>query len=107
MPREPTGDPVLEAEIERAMRPYRSLLPPDMQDVFEDILVMAYTEHPVGRAILARLRPQRVTSESGPRAILDDAGPAEAARPDAASQGGDERSGKSSSGAPRRRGPGR
>jgi hypothetical protein len=72
MPRKPTGDATLEAEIERAMRPYRNLLPPEMQEVFENLIVMAFTEHPVGRIHLERLRPPPVTGRSGPRAILND-----------------------------------
>lgn len=72
MPRKPTGDDVLEAEIERAMRPYRRLLPPEMQEVFEDLLVMAYTEHPAGQAILGRLRPRAEPGGSGPRAVFND-----------------------------------
>jgi hypothetical protein len=55
------------------MVPYRPLLPPEMQDVFEDLLVMAFTEHPVGQAVLARLRPRVEPSGSGKRAILSDA----------------------------------
>jgi hypothetical protein len=54
------------------MVPYRPLLPPEMQDVFEDLIVMAFTEHPVGQAILARLRPRVEPSGSGKRAILSD-----------------------------------
>ena len=79
MPRKPTGDPVLEERIEHAMRPCRSLLPEDMQEVFEDILVMAYTEHPMGQAILRRLRPQATVSRSGPRPIVED-GPSDEER---------------------------
>jgi hypothetical protein len=74
MPRKPTGDATLDAQIDRAMRPYRSLLPPEMQDVFEDLVVMGFREHPVGQALLERLRPSPATHESGPRDTLKDMG---------------------------------
>jgi hypothetical protein len=90
MPRKPTGDATLEAEIERAMRPYRSLLPPEMQEVFENLIVMAFTEHPVGRTHLERLRPQAVTGKSGPRAALTETG----AQPDHPTLHPDARSGE-------------
>jgi hypothetical protein len=86
MPRKPTGDAVLEAEIERAMRPYRALLPAEMQEVFEDILVMAYTEHPAGQRILGRLRPHAEPGGSGRRAIVKELGDGEEPRADSASQ---------------------
>lgn len=73
MPCKPTGDSHLDAEIDRAMVPYRSLLPPEMQEVFEDLLMMAFTEHPVGQAILSRMRPRAAPNGSGKRGILDDA----------------------------------
>lgn len=88
MQRKPTGDPVLDAEIERAMRPYRDLLPPEMQEVFEDMLVAAYTEDPRGKAIVAGLRERVVPGKSATRAIVSEGGAPNEARPDDASQAG-------------------
>jgi hypothetical protein len=103
MPRNPTGDAHLDAEIDRAMIPYRPLLPPEMQDVFEGLLVMAFTEHPVGQAFLTRLRPRVEPSGSGKRAILGDAEKAtpesDRASPDSR-RGGDARRARSSHRAP-------
>jgi hypothetical protein len=49
-------DPVLAAEMERALRPYEGLVPPQMLLVLRDILRNALTEHPVGRTLLDRVR---------------------------------------------------
>ena len=88
MQRKPTGDPVLDAEIERAMRPYRGLLPPEMQEVFEDMLVAAYTEDPRGKAILAGLRERVAPGKSASRAIVSEEGVPGEGQPDGVSRGG-------------------
>jgi hypothetical protein len=58
-------DPVLEAEVERAIEPYRALLPPEMLEVLRGLVEMAYLEHPYGQRILHHLRPPPRMSESG------------------------------------------
>ena len=57
-------DPVLDAEVEHAIAPYRGLVSPEMLDVLRDIAVRTYTEHPAGQRILRHLR-QAVPSGSG------------------------------------------
>ena len=49
-------DPVLDAEVEHAIAPYRGLVSPAMLDVLRDIAMRAYTEHPAGQRILRHLR---------------------------------------------------
>src|SRR5262249_41219548 len=61
-PQEPTmnatsKDPVLEAELERALAPYRDVLPPDVLEEFRDALEDALNTHPVGSLLLKRLQP--------------------------------------------------
>jgi hypothetical protein len=58
-------DPVLEAEVERAMKPYKKLLPPKMQAVFRENLVRALTQDPKGKALLDKVRPGPLVTESG------------------------------------------
>ena len=60
-------DPVLEAELDRAIEPYRALLPPELLAELRESLADALTTHPVGRSLLDRVRPQPVVESSGPR----------------------------------------
>ena len=57
-------DPVLDAEVEHAIAPYRGLVSPEMLDVLRDIAVRAYIEHPAGQRILRHLR-EAIPSGSG------------------------------------------
>jgi hypothetical protein len=59
------GDPVLEAQIERALEPYRAFLSPETLDVFRAFLADALTTHPVGSSLLARVRPRIAPLQSG------------------------------------------
>ena len=61
--------PLLEAEVERALAPYRALLTPELLEVFRDELILALIEDPAGAALLQRVRPVAMVSVSGPRAI--------------------------------------
>jgi hypothetical protein len=70
------------------MKPYRSILPREMQETFEDILVMSFTEHPVGQALLARTRPRAEPSGSGSRAIIEQAGKEQRAQSSRGTSGG-------------------
>ncbi len=66
---EPPDDPALEAELARALDPYRDLLTPELQDELREILADALTTHPVGSRLLERLRPPvsgEVERESAP-----------------------------------------
>lgn len=49
-------DPLLAAEIERAIEPYRGLVPPQMLLVLRNIARMSLTEDPLGRQLLERMR---------------------------------------------------
>ena len=57
-------DPVLEAELDRAMKPYNHL-PRAMRKAFRDNLRRALTEDPKGKALLDRVRPPPIVTESG------------------------------------------
>jgi hypothetical protein len=61
-------DPVLEAELERALDPYRGVLPADLFAELRASLADALTTHPVGKALLDRVRPPPGQQKSGPRA---------------------------------------
>ena len=58
-------DPVLEAEIERALAPYKALLPPDMLEVFRAELERALTQDPVGKRLLRAVKPTQAVDHSG------------------------------------------
>ena len=64
-----SSDPFFEAEVERALRPYRALLTPELVEVFRDELILALVEHPEGAALLRRVRPVAMVTESGPQPI--------------------------------------
>ena len=58
-------DPVLEAELARALAPYRELLSPELLAELRETLADALTTHPVGSALLDWLRPAPVVARSG------------------------------------------
>lgn len=62
---QPEEDPALRAELERALEPYRELLPPEMLQHFRETLADALTTHPVAARLLERVRPQPVVVASG------------------------------------------
>lgn len=70
-------DPVLAAEMERALAPYRSLVPPDMLEVLRDTLRHALTQHSVGKDLLDRARaierrpPMKSGEETKERTAVD------------------------------------
>ena len=49
-------DPILEAEIERALAPYRNLLPPDAIEEMRSVLAEILLSHPVTSLYLERIR---------------------------------------------------
>lgn len=57
-------DPILNAEVENAIAPYRDLLPPEMVDVLRATVLQAYTEHPCGQRILQGLREDAATTNA-------------------------------------------
>ncbi len=61
-----TDDPILDGEVEHALAPYRSLLPPEALAILRATLLQAYTEHPAGQRILEHLRAEAANvGESG------------------------------------------
>jgi hypothetical protein len=52
----PEEDPILRAELDRALAPYKKLVPPKMLEVMRENLRHALTEHPVGKALVDRVR---------------------------------------------------
>jgi hypothetical protein len=76
-------DPVLEAEVEHAIAPYRGLLSPELLDVLRDNVIRAYTEHPVGQRILRHLREAIPTGSGTVNVTLPNRAPGAAATADA------------------------
>lgn len=62
---EPTTNPFLEAEIERALAPYVDLLAPEALAEFRDALLDALTSHPVATDLVRRLAPAPEVASSG------------------------------------------
>jgi hypothetical protein len=70
MPNEPSEDPSLydafiEEHVERALAPYRGVLPPEVLSAFADELWIFLTTHPVAERMLSRIRPREVLATSG------------------------------------------
>jgi hypothetical protein len=55
----------LEAEIERALTPYRDLVTPELLEIMRGELERALTKDPVGQALLKQVRPPPVVDQSG------------------------------------------
>lgn len=75
-------DPVLVAEVQRAIEPYRRMFPPEVVLVMEEILEHALTTHPVGVKLLDRVRPRaaRERSDTRPKDGVAEAAPARLAK---------------------------
>jgi len=58
-------DPVLEAEIERALAPYIALVPSEMLAIMRAELERALTNDPVGQSLLKQVRPPPTVDQSG------------------------------------------
>jgi hypothetical protein len=56
LPDIPEDDPVLQAELKRALGPYEKMLPPDILKSMREMLIDALTTHPVGMRALEKLR---------------------------------------------------
>jgi len=54
---EPMSDPLLDAEVERAIAPYRGKVSGEMLAYYRERLREALLFHPVGRRLLNRARP--------------------------------------------------
>jgi hypothetical protein len=66
-PVKPAKDPLVEAELERALQRYVGLVPPAMLETMRDILEDALTSHPVAVKLLDHLRERPAEDASGPR----------------------------------------
>ncbi|MCC6556829.1 MAG: hypothetical protein IT372_28060 [Polyangiaceae bacterium] len=60
-------DPFLEAELDRALEPYRDLMSPEMLEHYRELLGDLLTTHPEGKRLLERARPRRAPDKSGQR----------------------------------------
>lgn len=58
-------DPFLEAELDRALEPYRDLLSPEMLQDFRELLGDVLTTHPTASRVLDRTRPRVSPQRSG------------------------------------------
>lgn len=58
-------DTVLDAQVERALDPYRRILSPATLEVFRAFLADALITHPVGSRLLDRVRPRVAPLQSG------------------------------------------
>lgn len=62
---EPPADPTLEAELDRALDPFRDRIAPDLLAAMRETLADVLTTHPVGARLLARVRPPPAVARSG------------------------------------------
>jgi hypothetical protein len=60
----PPEDPTIEAELDRALEPYRDLLPAEMLAELRETLGDALATHPVGARLLERVKPPPVVVRS-------------------------------------------
>ncbi|MGK4003703.1 hypothetical protein WMF31_13820 [Sorangium sp. So ce1036] len=61
-------DPVVARHIERALSPYRGLLPAEALEAMDDLLFVVLTTHPEVRPMVDRLRRAARVERSGTRA---------------------------------------
>ena len=64
-----TADTILHRAVERALRPYRDLLPPDALEALREQLFEDLAEHPVTTNLVRRLRPPPAVPESDEVAV--------------------------------------
>ena len=62
-------DPALEAELDRALAPYRDLVSAEDLAMLREELEEALTQHHVGKALMSASRPRAVTQQSGDRVV--------------------------------------
>ena len=65
-------DALIEAQVERALAPYRSMVTPEALEAMREVLTDVLATHPVAVRLLARLRERATVQVSGPVG-LDDA----------------------------------
>ena len=61
----PTDDPIIEAELDRALLKYRNLVSPERYAAMRDALADVLTMHPLATRMVNRLRPPPVVDKSG------------------------------------------
>jgi hypothetical protein len=65
----PPDDPVVVAQAERALGPYRDVLPTEALEACEDMLIMMLTTHPEIAPMVERIRRAAPVQQSGTRAV--------------------------------------
>ena len=83
-PLDESDDPHLDAEVERALAPYRDLLSDEQLAGMKDMLEHALTTHPVGAALLDRTRPRAAPDHSAGQEKKGHLAPPAGSRPAAA-----------------------
>ncbi len=64
----PTHDEFVETEVERALAPYRGLLPETDLQALEEMVRDTFENDPTAAALLAAARPRTLRLNSGPEA---------------------------------------
>jgi hypothetical protein len=64
-------DPLIEEQIERAMKPYLGVLPQHALDTMREILEDTLETHPVATGILGQLRQRQPVESSGTQVSED------------------------------------
>ncbi len=62
---DPTRDPFREEVVERAVKRYEGVLPPEAVDEMRRVLHETLATHPVGSTLLERARPRQAPDTSG------------------------------------------
>jgi hypothetical protein len=57
-------DAFVEEHVERALAPYREVMPPEVLSAFADELRIFFLTHPVAERMLSRIRPRGVIAAS-------------------------------------------
>lgn len=60
-------DPLIEAHVERAIAPYRAVLPPEALEELRELMVAVLLTHPEVAPVLDRLRRRSPPDRSGAR----------------------------------------
>jgi hypothetical protein len=61
---DPLDDPIVRAEVDRAVEPYRATLTPAALEEMRNVLAVQLVSHPVLSRMLQRLRPPPVVMQS-------------------------------------------
>lgn len=73
-------DALIEAQVERALAPYRGMVAPEALAEMRDVLTDVLATHPVAVRLMARLRERATVQVSGPVGLEDAVGESASAR---------------------------